>query len=245
MNCPDEPSLSAQIIPFDHQSVTLAQHHNYPFLRPNRLLSNKRLSDKRGGCLILLIENTILSARYRQPAGYLKVFSVLVLLLVFTLAIPFNAYAESNDYRLGAGDEIRIQVYQEADLSMTLRLDESGTFDYPYLGTITARNRSLDQLRETVTEGLLQDVLVNPNVNVSIVKYRDFYIGGEVKRTGGYPYQPGLTVKQAITLAGGVTEWASSSKYEILREGNNVVEPATNNTPIRPGDTVTILEGLF
>jgi polysaccharide biosynthesis/export protein VpsN len=96
-----------------------------------------------------------------------------------------------------------------------------------------------------VTNGLLQDVLVNPNVSVSIVKYRDFYIGGEVKKSGAYPYQPGLTVKQAITLAGGVTEWASSSKYEILREGGSVPDSASNNTYVRPGDTVTILEGLF
>lgn len=207
--------------------------------------------------MILPIENTILSTRPRHFAEYVSEYLSVCLLkdlseclrftltLLIALLIPLQAHADNNDYRLGAGDEIRIQVYQEDDLSMVLRLDESGTFDYPYLGTITATNRSLDQLKKTVTEGLLQDVLVNPNVNVSIVKYRHFYIGGEVKNSGGYPYQPGLTVKQAITLAGGVTEWASSSKYEILREGRNVAESANNNTPVRPGDTVTILEGLF
>jgi protein involved in polysaccharide export with SLBB domain len=183
----------------------------------------------------LRIYNTIPSNRPRQ----------LAIALLIALLIPFQALADTNDYRLGAGDEIRIQVYQEDDLSMMLRLDESGTFDYPYLGTIIAKNRSLNQLQNTLMEGLLQDVLVNPNVNVSIIKYRDFYIGGEVKKSGGYPYKPGLTVKQAITLAGGVTEWASSSKYEILREGSNTIESASNNTPVRPGDTVTILEGLF
>lgn len=151
----------------------------------------------------------------------------------------------SNNYRLGAGDEIRIQVYDEADLSMTLQLDETGTFDYPYLGTLQALGKTIKQLQTEITDGLLQDILVNPSVNVSIVTYRQFYIGGEVKRSGGYPYQPGLTVKQAITLAGGVTEWASSSKFEILREGARQPESADNNTLVRPGDTVTILEGLF
>lgn len=165
--------------------------------------------------------------------------------LLISLFIPVQATANTNDYQLGAGDEIRIQVYQEADLSMVLRLDESGTFDYPYIGTVTAKKRSLEQLKQTITEGLLQDVLVNPNVSVSIIKYRDFYIGGEVKSSGSYPYQPGLTIKQAVNLAGGVTEWASSSKYEILREGSDLVESAGNNTAVRPGDTVTILEGLF
>ena len=148
-------------------------------------------------------------------------------------------------YQLGAGDEIRIQVYGEDDLSMTLRLDETGTFNYPYLGALTAKRKTVKQLKDEITAGLLQDILINPSINVSIITYRDFYIGGEVKRTGGYPFQPGLTVKQAITLAGGVTEWASSSKYEILREGSTQPESASNSTPIFPGDTVTILEGLF
>ncbi len=167
----------------------------------------------------------------------------LVAVTAFLLAAsPAQA---SPDYRLGAGDEIRIQVYDESDLSMTLRLDETGTFDYPYLGTLRALGKTVKQLQQELTAGLLQDILINPSVNVSIVTYRQFYIGGEVKSSGGYPYQPGLTVKQAITLAGGVTEWASSSKFEILREGAQQPEPADNNTLVRPGDTVTILEGLF
>lgn len=166
-----------------------------------------------------------------------------LLLLLSTLFSP-QVHGES-DYKLGAGDEIKIQVYDEEDLSMTLRLDESGTFNYPYLGTVTARGKTANRLKNEITDGLLQDVLVNPSVNISIVSYRNFYIGGEVKRSGGYPYHPGLTVKQAITLAGGVTEWASSSKFEILREGNRDPEIASLNTLVKPGDTVTIHEGIF
>jgi polysaccharide export outer membrane protein len=161
---------------------------------------------------------------------------------IFVFSFPVSA---DSDYRLGAGDEILIQVYEEDDLSMTLRLDQSGHFNYPYLGNLTAKDKTLRELKDEITRGLLQDILINPSVNVSMIKYRDFYIGGEVKRSGGYPYQPGLTVKQAITLAGGVTEWASSSKFEILREGSSKPSPADNNTPVRPGDTVTVLEGLF
>lgn len=164
--------------------------------------------------------------------------------LLVATTCPAISYAET-DYRLGAGDEIRIQVYEEADLSMVLKLDETGRFNYPYLGTLVAINKTTKALKQEITEGLLQDILINPSVNVSIVTYRDFYIGGEVKRSGGYPYQPGLTIKQAITLTGGLTEWASSSKFEVLRDGSSTPEPASNNTLIRPGDTVTILEGLF
>lgn len=163
---------------------------------------------------------------------------------LFIFCLSLAAQADSN-YTLGPGDKIRIQVYLEDDLSMELTLDETGTFDYPYLGAITAKGKTARQLKDELTRGLLQDILVNPSVNVSIESYRQFYIGGEVKQSGGYPYQPGLTVKQAITLAGGVTEWASSSKYEILREGARNPITADSNTIVRPGDTVTVLEGLF
>ena len=129
--------------------------------------------------------------------------------ILLVIIVPLAATADSS-YHLGAGDEIRIQIYAEADLSMTLRLDESGAFNYPYLGTLVAKGKSIDELKEEVTRGLLEDVLVNPSVNVSIISYRNFYIGGEVKGPGGYAYHPGLTVKQAITLAGGVTRCGSS-----------------------------------
>ncbi|MBT4160564.1 MAG: polysaccharide export protein [Gammaproteobacteria bacterium] len=167
-----------------------------------------------------------------------------LVLFLSAMILPFELLADS-EYRLGAGDEISIKVYEEDDLSMTLKLDESGAFDFPYLGAMEANGKTVKKLKNEITTGLLQDILINPSVNVSILNYRDFYIDGEVKNPGGYAYQPGLTVKQAITLAGGSTEWASSSKYEILREGKGKANAANNNTPVRPGDTVTILEGLF
>ena len=168
----------------------------------------------------------------------------LAVLAALLMALPV-AGATSEDYRLGAGDEISITVYEEDDLSMTLRIDQSGTFDYPYLGQIVAKGKSTNALKNEITDGLLQDILINPSVNISIITYRDFYIDGEVQRPGSYPYQPGLTIKQAITLPGGATEWASSTKFEILREGRDESQPADRNTPIRPGDTVTVLEGFF
>jgi polysaccharide export outer membrane protein len=156
-----------------------------------------------------------------------------------------HTYAAEQDYRLAAGDEIEILVYEESDLSMHVRLSESGVFTYPYLGSITARGKTVIEVKEELTRGLLQDILVDPSVHVSIVAYRKFYIGGEVKRPGGYPFKPGLTIKQAITIAGGLTEWASSSKFEILREGLTEPESASEATLLRPGDTVTVREGLF
>ena len=166
--------------------------------------------------------------------------------LVFMLFLwDCSAVAQSDDYRLGPGDEIKIQVYEEADLSMSFRIGESGLFNYPYLGDVQATGRTVVELEDALTKGLLEDVLVRPSVNVSMVTYRNYYIGGEVTKPGGYPYHPGITVLQAMTIAGGPTEWASSTKFEILREGSDEPVQANRKTQVRPGDTVTILEGIF
>jgi polysaccharide export outer membrane protein len=168
-----------------------------------------------------------------------------LIVLLASLSLLTTVFAEEQMYRFGAGDEIEILVHQEDDLSMRVRLSESGVFTYPYLGTITAKGKTAAELEAELTDGLLQDILVRPSVHVAIVGYRNFYIGGEVKRPGAYPYQPGITIKQAIAVAGGLTEWASSSKFEILKEGDVQTSPASDKTLIRPGDTVTVKEGLF
>jgi hypothetical protein len=73
-----------------------------------------------------------------------------------------------------------------------------------------------------------------------------FYIHGEVKQPGGYPYQPGMTVNQAVALAGGFTERASQEKIAISREGSKVEsERGTINSVIQAGDTITIEQRFF
>ena len=179
-------------------------------------------------------ESQVLTPRYLY-----RVCLAITLLVAGSLGVPVHG-GESEAYRLGAGDEIKVSVYQEDDLSMQLLLDESGKFNYPYLGTIFANDKTVAMLQDEITRGLLDDILINPSVNVSIVSYRNFYIGGEVKSPGGYEYNPGL-----IAMAGGPTEWASKSKFQITREGNTEAAAADNATLVRPGDTVMILEGIF
>lgn len=164
--------------------------------------------------------------------------------LLFLACGPLLA-ASAGDYQLSAGDEIDILVFDEQDLSMRVRLDEAGVITYPYLGNLVATGKTVRELKETIHQGLLGDILIKPSVNVSVVKYRNFYIGGEVKSSGGYSYQPGLTVRQAITLAGGLTEWGSEKNIEILREGSQRAQTASFDTLVRPGDTITVAEGLF
>ena len=181
----------------------------------------------------------------RTLATYLVHAIALVAVALYTHTVYAQNDASGQDYKLNTGDTIQIDVYQEDDLSMQVLLNKAGQFNYPYLGIISASNKTTELLASELEQGLKGDYLIYPDVNISIVSYRNFYVGGEVRSPGGYPYQPGLTIKQAIVLAGGETEWASSSRYRIQRENSADSARANEDTVIYPGDTVTIEAGLF
>jgi protein involved in polysaccharide export with SLBB domain len=167
--------------------------------------------------------------------------------LVLLTLVCFHSIAdEAENYKLGPGDVIVIQVFGEDELKLETQLTDSGTVNYPFLGTIKVVGMTIKQLEQHVYNGLKPDYFVEPNVFVGIVQYRPFYIHGEVKKPGGYPYQPGMTVNQAVALAGGLTERASKEKIEISREGDkNNTQTGTLNTKISAGDTITIEQRFF
>ncbi|MCE9686971.1 MULTISPECIES: polysaccharide biosynthesis/export family protein [Shewanella] len=168
-----------------------------------------------------------------------------VLMLILCLGCV-NAQAADNSYKLGPGDEIVIKVYGEEGLELDTQLTDSGTVNYPFLGTLQLRGLTIKDVEQLVYNGLKGDYLVEPNVYVGIVQYRPFYIHGEVKKPGGYPYQPGMTVNQAIALAGGLTERASQDKIYISREGAKTQsENGSINSKISAGDTIIIEQRFF
>lgn len=151
-------------------------------------------------------------------------------------------------YTLGSGDTLRIFVFGEPDLSFDeIRLTDSGSFSYPFLGDISAKGKTSSQVEETIIAGLKGDYLIDPKVNVSIVEYRPFYMNGEVKKPGGYPFKPGLTLRKAIALAGGFTERASRKKFKLIRDNQRGKPLSVDDleTRIYPGDIITIEESFF
>ena len=151
-------------------------------------------------------------------------------------------------YELAAGDVISIRVFGEEDLSRDkVRLTDAGTISYPVLGELRALGLTIGDLERRITAGLKDGYLVNPRVSVQIEEYRPFYINGMIERPGGYPYQPGLTVLKASSLAGGFKERASFSKITIIRERDPKAtkEKADLNTPVYPGDTIFVDESFF
>lgn len=151
------------------------------------------------------------------------------------------------DYRMGVADLIRVQVHDEADLTLETRLDEKGTVTYPFLGEIRAVGLTVRELESRISVGLRSGYLLNPEVRVQVLEYRPFYVNGEVKRPGGYPYVPGLTVQKAVSLAGGLTHLASKNKIFVIREKNadGSREGIRLDGTVLPGDTLVIEEGLF
>ncbi|AXY02865.1 polysaccharide export protein [Vibrio alfacsensis] len=174
-------------------------------------------------------------------------FFTFTTLLMLLSTISFHSVAFNSDYTIGAGDKIQIAVYGEEDLSIDeLYIDNSGKFDYPYLGQLSALNKTTEQLKEEIINGLKGDYLISPKVRVSIIGFRSIYVNGEVKKPGGYEYQPGLTVDKAIALAGGFTDRASRSKVYIAQAGKDELKNKVKlSATVSPGDIIVIEQSFF
>ncbi|KPZ72575.1 MULTISPECIES: polysaccharide biosynthesis/export family protein [unclassified Shewanella] len=171
--------------------------------------------------------------------------TIICSLVIFLFAITGNVYANES-YRLGSGDTIIIQVYGEEALTLETQITNSGKINYPFLGSLNVKGLTIKEVEHLVYNGLKGDYFVKPNVYVGMIEYRPFYIHGEVNKPGGYPYNPGMTINQAIALAGGLTERASRDKIFISRENSKIdSEKGSINSKINAGDTITIEQRFF
>jgi len=175
-----------------------------------------------------------------------KVFIKLSFALALVLSVfPATAFAQES-YILGAGDKVAIKVYGQDDLTIETLLGNSGKINYPFLGEITIAGLSVKQLEQVIEKGLKGDYLVSPNVYAQVVEYRPFYIHGEVKQPGSYPYHPGMTINQAVALAGGLTERADEDKISLFKEGDKSnKQNASLAYKVHAGDTITIEQRFF
>lgn len=150
-------------------------------------------------------------------------------------------------FRLGPGDVINIAVYGEEDMSRQhYRLPDSGLIMFPF-GEVSASGLTISELESRIADGLRGGYLVNPKVSVSIEEYRPFFINGQVAQPGAYPYKSGLTVRMAVSIAGGFKERASESKIYVVRETDPMHRQSKIDldAEVFPGDTVTVEESFF
>ncbi len=150
-------------------------------------------------------------------------------------------------YKLGSGDRVRIIVYAQPDISNTYTVDQGGYISVPLIGSVAARGKTTQSLEADIAGRLRGDLLKDPDISVEVDRYRPFFIMGEVGAGGQYSYVPGLTVQQAIAVAGGFSPRALQSYIEVSRQwdGRIVILQLRLTDAVFPGDTITVRERLL
>jgi polysaccharide export outer membrane protein len=150
-------------------------------------------------------------------------------------------------YQLDSGDQLRVIVFGQDDLSNTYVVDQAGVVTLPLIGTIPARGHTTNEIAANIETRLKNGYLRRPNVSVQVDKYRPFFAMGEVGVAGQYAFVPGMTVQQAIAVAGGFSPRADTTSVSVTRSIGGRVESGTLSLsdPVQPGDTITVRERLI
>src|SRR3984957_2342616 len=165
-----------------------------------------------------------------------------------TASVPQTAAQNADDsYHLGSGDRIHVGVFGQPDLNGDYVVDGGGSVQLPLIGTVKAVGLTVAEFQKQGTSKFADGYLVNPNVEVDVVSYRPFYIIGEIRGPGQYPYVNGMSILNAVALAGGFTDRADKSEVYIRRNGSakEIEYPGDETTKVNPGDIVRISERFF
>jgi polysaccharide biosynthesis/export protein len=152
----------------------------------------------------------------------------------------------SDIYTLGAGDRLRVTVYNEPSLSGYFNVAGDGNLAFPLIGNIEAGSKTPREIETIIHDRLISgDFVKNAQVSVELTTYRPYYILGEVNRPGQYPYVAGIKLQQAIAAAGGYTYRANRGTAYIQRGADPAEKPVKikgQAQTIAPGDTIRIGE---
>jgi polysaccharide export outer membrane protein len=165
-------------------------------------------------------------------------------------------------YALQTSDAIQINVFNEPDLSVTVRLNADGTIMFPLVGRVALSGLTVQQAQDLIAKKLGADYLVNPQVTLTVIDYtkKYFTVLGQVAKPGSYeiPEDGKITLLQAIGMAGGFTRIADPAHLVIKRvtgdKQNKIIkvnvkklarEDSAEGYPIQAGDTVTVPESWF
>lgn len=191
-------------------------------------------------------------------AGWKWALLSLILILsmqpLCTVAQEADAMSPADPYLINPGDYLSISVWKEADLQRGVIVRPDGAFSFPLTGDIQAAGRSVEEVRQTLTDRL-QKYIPDPVVTVATEDLRGsrIYVIGEVQRPGEFPVNRSVDVMQALSMAAGMTPFANSKDIKILRRINKKLiaipfnyEDVKNgkrlnqNIRLEPGDVVVI-----
>ena len=162
-----------------------------------------------------------------------------------------SAPADPN-YVIGAQDVLDISVWKEEQLTKTVPVRPDGKISMPLLNDVQAAGLTPTQLANQITESLKKFV-TDPQVTVIVreINSQRVYLLGEVSRAGAYPLLPNMTVLQALSSAGGFTQFANLKKIYVLRVENgkqekfpfnykHALESSDQNILLKAGDTIVV-----
>src|SRR5262249_4392100 len=148
------------------------------------------------------------------------------------------------DYRLGSGDKVTVTVFGDDSLSGQHQVEGNGMMSFPLVGSVRAAGLTKSELQQQLTTKM-QQYLKDPRIALEIDSYRPFYIMGEVSKPGSYPYVDGMTVLNAVAIAGGFTYRAKEDGFDLRRSSGNSSFRAAPLTPVQPGDVIVVRERYF
>ena len=183
--------------------------------------------------------------RLSYAANWRFVIALLGVWVIGGLTSGFGA--EATAYRLGSGDKVRITVFNEKDLSGEFDVNDQGVVALPLIGQVSLTGKTISEAEQLIADRYGKDYLINPRVNVEVLNYRPFFILGEVKTPGSYPFVNGMTVINAVALAGGYTPRANHDRIYIKRASSPTAgeQPVQEDGAVLPGDVIRVSERFF
>lgn len=159
---------------------------------------------------------------------------------------------------LGPGDVVEIKVYREPDLTGIYRVSETGAVDFPLIGEITLLAQRPKDVEESIRARLADGFIVDPKVSVFLKERnsKKVHVLGQVNKPGSFNYEPGMTVIQAVTNAGGFTKLASRNNVQLTRvisgkeerfqvAVGDIGQGTARNIQLQPGDIIFVPEAIF
>jgi protein involved in polysaccharide export with SLBB domain len=163
-------------------------------------------------------------------------------------ALPAGAAVSAQEMVLGGGDKVRVGVAGAEKLNGEYDIDLSGALSLPLIGVVAAGGKTPKQVQAEIAQRLRDEKLMeNPSVSVALAEGRPFYVLGEVKNPGKYPYEPGLNIISAVATAGGFGGRAEQDFVFVRHPGqpDEVKVPLASALPVQPGDIVRVGARVF
>lgn len=158
---------------------------------------------------------------------------------------------------LGPGDALDIRVFDEDRFGGEFQVSDDGTIDFPMVGGIDVRGKTKDEVARLLEQRLADGYLKNPQVSVQVKQRgnREVSVLGQVNEAGSIDYRDGLSLVQAVSLAGGLSAFAAPSRVKVTRRTGRgdetvtfevslpaIVNGKSEDLVLRPGDIVFVPE---